>query len=100
MNRINGAAPIVVDWQLNPTNRGYRVTNVIVSSITMASMQRSDLVSIIQRNGGIVQALLAALREKNASNGIERCPDDFTGYARVINALPDYCGIQSADFPF
>jgi phospholipid transport system substrate-binding protein len=52
MNRIDGAAPIGVDWQLNPTNHGYKVTNVIVSGISMASMQRSDLVSVIQRNSG------------------------------------------------
>ncbi len=72
MNRIDGAAPIAVDWQLAPTSHGYKVKNVIVSGITMASMQRSDLVSVIQRNSGLVQALLAALREKNASNGILR----------------------------
>jgi len=72
MNRIDGAAPIGVDWQINPTNRGYKVTNVIVSGISMASMQHSDLVSVIQRNSGLVQALLAALREKNASSGIQR----------------------------
>jgi len=69
---INGAAKIRIDWQLNPTNNGYKVTNVIVSGIDMASMQRSDLVSVIQRNSGQVQALLVALREKNASNGILR----------------------------
>jgi phospholipid transport system substrate-binding protein len=72
MNRISGAAPIGFDWQLNPTNNGYKVTNLIVSGINMASMQRSDLVSVIQRNSGQMQALLAALREKNASNGILR----------------------------
>jgi ABC-type transporter MlaC component len=55
-----------------PDQPGYKVINVIVSGISMASMQRSDLVSVIQRNSGLVQALLAALREKNASNGIER----------------------------
>jgi phospholipid transport system substrate-binding protein len=71
-SRIDGAAPIGVDWHLNSTNSGYKVTNLIVSGIDMASMQRSDLVSVIQRNGGHVQALLAALREKNASNGILR----------------------------
>jgi phospholipid transport system substrate-binding protein len=72
MNRVNGAAPIRFDWQLNPTNDGYKVTNLTVSGIDLASMQRADLVSVIQRNGGQVQALLAALREKNASNGILR----------------------------
>jgi ABC-type transporter MlaC component len=69
---INDAAPIRVDWQLNPTNRGYKVTDVIVNSISMASAQHSDLVSVIQRNSGHVPALLVAMREKNASNGILR----------------------------
>ena len=69
---INEAFNIRVDWQLNPTNNGYKVNNVIASGIDMASMQRSDLVSVIQRNSGQMQALLVALREKNASNGILR----------------------------
>ena len=50
----------------------YKVTNVIVSGIDMASMQRFDLVSVIQRNSEQMQALLVALREKSASNGILR----------------------------
>jgi phospholipid transport system substrate-binding protein len=70
MNRIDGALPIGVDWQLNRTNHGYKVTNVTVSGISMASMQRADLVSVIQRNSGHVPAMLVALRDKNASNGI------------------------------
>jgi phospholipid transport system substrate-binding protein len=69
---INDAAPIRLDWQLNPTNRGYKVTDVIVNGISMASAQHSDLVSVIQRNSGHVPALLVAMREKNASNGILR----------------------------
>jgi hypothetical protein len=68
--QINGAAPIGVDWQLNPTNDGYKVTDMIVNGISMASAQHSDLVSVIQRNSGQLSALLIALREKNASNGI------------------------------
>jgi phospholipid transport system substrate-binding protein len=72
LNRIDGAAPIEFDWQLNPTADGYKVTNVIVSGIDMATMQHSDLISVIQRNSGHVQVLLVALRDKNASNGIFR----------------------------
>ncbi|HEY3910153.1 MAG TPA: ABC transporter substrate-binding protein [Stellaceae bacterium] len=72
LNRIDGGAPIEFDWQLSPTGNGYKITNVIVSGINMASMQRSDLVSVIQRNSGHMQVLLAALRQKNASNGILR----------------------------
>jgi phospholipid transport system substrate-binding protein len=69
---INDAAPIRLDWHLDPTNRGYKVTDVIVNGISMASAQHSDLVSVIQRNSGHVPALLVAMREKNASNGILR----------------------------
>jgi len=70
--QINGAAPISVDWHLNPTNYSYKVTDLIVNGISMASAQHSDLVSVIQRNNGHLPALLIALREKNASNGIVR----------------------------
>lgn len=69
---INDAAPIRIDWQLNPTNYGYKVTDLIVNGISMASAQHSDLVSVIQRNNGHLPALLVAMREKNASNGILR----------------------------
>jgi hypothetical protein len=48
------------------------VTNVIVNGIDMASMQHSDVVSVIQRNSGYMPALLVVLRDKNASNGILR----------------------------
>jgi conjugal transfer/entry exclusion protein len=52
--------------------QGHKVTNLLVGGIDMASLQRSDLVSVVQRNSGQVQALLVALRVKNASNGILR----------------------------
>ena len=71
-SRVNGVVSIAVDWQLSPSINGYKVTNLFVGGIDMASMQRSDLVSVIQRNSGQMQALLVALREKNASNGILR----------------------------
>jgi phospholipid transport system substrate-binding protein len=70
--QINGAAPIRVDWQVNSTKNGYKVTDIVVNGISMASTQHSDLVSVIQRNNGHLSALLVALREKNASNGIVR----------------------------
>src|SRR5690242_19457764 len=69
---INGIVPMLVDWQLNQTNNGYKVTNLFVGGINMATLQRSDLISVVQRNSGQVQALLVAMREKNASNGILR----------------------------
>ena len=70
--QINGGAPIRIDWRLDPTNHGYKVTDVIVNGISTASTQHSDLVSVIQRNSGHVQSLLIAMRKKNVSNGVLR----------------------------
>jgi phospholipid transport system substrate-binding protein len=69
---IDGGAPIRIDWRLNPTNHGYKVTVVIVNGISTASTQHSDLGSVIQRHNGQLPSLLIAMREKNVSNGIVR----------------------------
>ena len=70
---IHGAAPITLDWQLiNSTNYGYKVIDVTVDGISMASRQHSELISVLQRNGGQMSALLVAMRDKNASNGAVR----------------------------
>ena len=70
--QIDGGAPIRIDWRLNPTNHGYKVTDVVVDGISTASTQHSDLISFIQRHNGDVPSFLVALREKNASNRILR----------------------------
>jgi phospholipid transport system substrate-binding protein len=70
--QIKGAAPVRIDWQISSSKGGYKVTDLIVNGISMANAQHSDLVSVIQRNNGHVSALLVAMREKNASNGIVR----------------------------
>src|SRR5689334_16874308 len=62
---IHGAAPITLDWQLSSTNHGYKVTDVTVDGISMASRQHSELISVLQRNGGQMSALLVAMRDKN-----------------------------------
>jgi phospholipid transport system substrate-binding protein len=70
--QINGDAPIRIDWRLSPTNHSYKVTDVIVNGISTAGTQHSDLVSVIQRNNGHMQALLIVMREKSVSSGIVR----------------------------
>ena len=70
--QINGGAPIRIEWRLNPTDHGYKVTDVIVDGISTASTQHSDLVSVIQRHNGQMPSLLVALREKTVSNGMRR----------------------------
>ena len=70
--QISDGAPIRIDWRLNATNNGYKITDVVVNGISTAGTQHADLVSVIQRNNGHVQPLLIAMREKNVSNGIAR----------------------------
>jgi phospholipid transport system substrate-binding protein len=62
--QMNGGAQIRVDWRLNPTNHGYKVTDVIVNDIRTAGTQHADLVSVIQRNNGRLPSLLIVMREK------------------------------------
>ena len=62
--QINGGAPIRIDWRLNPTNHGYKVTDVIVNGISTAGTQHADLVSVIQRNNGHVAVLAGCLARK------------------------------------
>jgi len=64
--RSNGS-PVLVDWHL--INRGGRflITDVYVGGVSMKVTQRDEFSSIIQRNGGRVDALLAQLRQKLAA---------------------------------
>lgn len=64
--RSNGS-PVIVDWHL--INRGGRflITDVYVGGVSMKVTQRDEFSSIIQRNGGRVDALLAQLRQKLAA---------------------------------
>jgi phospholipid transport system substrate-binding protein len=62
-----GQPPIKVDWQLSKGPQGYKITDVNVEGVSMAVTQRQEFASIIQRNGGQLEALLKLLREKTAT---------------------------------
>ena len=59
-----GGQPTEIDWHV--INRGgrYLVTDVVVGGVSMKVTQRQEFASIIQRNGGRPEALLAALRQQ------------------------------------
>ena len=60
--RRNGA-PIAVDWYL--IGRGpFKITDVYVGGVSMKVTQRDEFASVIQRNGGRVEALITQLRQK------------------------------------
>ncbi len=54
---------IAVDWYL--IGRGpHKITDVYVGGVSMKVTQRDEFASVIQRNGGRVEALIAQLRQK------------------------------------
>ena len=65
--RPTGAPPVKVEWHLADQNGTYKISDVSVDGISMAVTQRSEFASVIQRNGGQVQGLIAMLREKTGN---------------------------------
>lgn len=63
-----GSPPVKVDWRVNGTDTGYKVTDVTVEGISMALTERQEFASVIQRNGGALEALLKLLREKTGQS--------------------------------
>jgi phospholipid transport system substrate-binding protein len=68
--RPNGAPPAKVDWLLTPHDGAYKISDVVVEGVSMAVTQRSEFASVIQRNGGQVQGLITALRQKTEAAGL------------------------------
>ena len=60
----SGAPPLKVDWRVGKTAKGYKINDVVVEGVSMAVTQRQEFASVIQRNGGQIDALLKLLREK------------------------------------
>jgi len=65
--RPSGAPPVKVEWHLSDQHGAYKIRDVAVDGISMAVTQRSEFASVIQRNGGQVQGLIAMLREKTGA---------------------------------
>jgi phospholipid transport system substrate-binding protein len=64
----NGAPPLKVDWRVGKTGKGFKINDVVVEGISMAITQRQEFASVIQRNGGQIDALLKLLREKTGQS--------------------------------
>src|ERR1700730_16065515 len=55
--------PIEVDWRLAVSDERYKINDVSIDGMSMALTQRSEFAAIMQRNGGRVAGLPAAMRE-------------------------------------
>lgn len=62
------STPLRIDWRLVTDDSGtYKINDVIVEGVSMTATQRSEFASVVQRNGGQVQSLIAMMREKTAA---------------------------------
>src|SRR5436190_1597877 len=66
IDRPNGGR-VVVDWYLINRGGAPKITDVYVGGVSMKVTQRDEFASVIQRNGGRVDALLAQLRQRIAA---------------------------------
>lgn len=62
--QTNGSPNVAVDWRVRETDSGLKIMDVIVEGVSMSVTQRSEFASVIQRNGGKVDALLKVLHQK------------------------------------
>jgi phospholipid transport system substrate-binding protein len=62
--RPSGGPPVKVDWRLKKEGAGYKIVDVIIEGISMVTTQRDEFSAVIQRNGGQLDGLTKALREK------------------------------------
>lgn len=59
--------PIDVEWRVRKAGDGLRIIDVAVAGVSMATTQRSEFAAVIERNGGNVDSLIQALRNKTVS---------------------------------
>jgi len=65
INRPNGP-PIRVEWKTHEKDGKPLLTDVVVEGVSMAFTQRQQFESVIQNNGGKIDALFAAMKKQIA----------------------------------
>jgi phospholipid transport system substrate-binding protein len=60
-----GGRSIEMDWQLAMSGRFYKIEDVTIDGVSMALTHRSEIASMIARNGGRLEALLATMRQES-----------------------------------
>lgn len=65
IDRGSEGAPVDFVWRLRKVGKGLKVIDMSVEGISMSVTHRSDFASVIERNGGQVQALIDALKNQD-----------------------------------
>lgn len=67
--REGSTPPIRIEWRVAAADGGHLITDIVVEGVSMAQTQRSEFSSVIRRNGGSIEGLIATLRDKNKALG-------------------------------
>jgi phospholipid transport system substrate-binding protein len=60
----NGRPPIKVEWRVLNEDGKPKIVDVVIEGVSMSVTQQQEFGSVIQRNGGQVDGLLATMRER------------------------------------
>ena len=66
--RPDGSPLVRVDWRVRKRKGGHKIIDVMVEGVSLGQTQRSEVASVIRKNGGKIQSLLDEMRKK-VSNG-------------------------------
>ncbi|WP_247887142.1 ABC transporter substrate-binding protein [Azospirillum sp. SYSU D00513] len=61
--------PINVDWRVRQRGDSYKIIDVMVEGVSMGVTQRQEFASVIEQNGGRIDGLIRALRQRTARAG-------------------------------
>jgi phospholipid transport system substrate-binding protein len=61
--RADGS-PVQVAWRVRNDDGKFKIVDVVVEGVSMGQTQRSEFASVIQNNGGNVEALLDEMRKR------------------------------------
>lgn len=68
----DNSPPTVVSWRVRQKDAKMGIIDVVVEGVSMSVTQRQDYSSVIQRNGGDIEALLKMMRERvTAGQGLK-----------------------------
>ena len=62
---IQDKQPVEVIWRLRPSKDSYKIVDIVVEGVSMASTYRNDYRAFLQQNGNSVPALTAELQRKS-----------------------------------
>ena len=64
-----GGAPIInIEWRVENTPAGYKITDVVAENLSLSVTKRDEFGSVIENGGGNVQALIDMLKSKVSGN--------------------------------